>query len=75
MAELTDDLIKKIETTSADVQDIKQALKGYNGQSGLLNIVTDLCKRMNRIEIIIAAIIGTGVLGGGTFGVVKLLGG
>ncbi len=75
MAELTDDLIKKIEKTSADVADIKVALKGYDGQSGLIATVNETCKRLNRVEITVAAIVGTGILGGGTIGLIKLIGG
>lgn len=63
-----------LEETYKEVREIRQALKGYNGQSGLLGMVTDLCKRMTRLEIIIAAIIGTGGLSGAAFGIVKLIG-
>ncbi len=46
-----------------------------NGDKGLCHDVRCHNKRINRIELFLAFLIGCGMLGGGTVGLLKFLGG
>lgn len=73
MAELTErDLVNISETHDAV---IKLVTIIGDGDEGLCGEVRNHSKRLSRIEMVIAGIIGSGVLGGGAIGIVKLLGG
>jgi len=69
------ELHAKIDKVAEDVAEIKTALKGYDGQPGLCarhdKLETSFYKFRNRVIIIGAFILGTGLLG---FGIDKLIG-
>ena len=46
-----------------------------DGNTGLCQDVKSNTRRLNKLEITVAAIIGSGALGGGIWGVVHLIGG
>ncbi len=73
MTELTDNDLKIIHDTHDAVIKITTVLG--DGDEGLCGDVKSHSQRLNRIEIVIAGLIGSGVLGGGAIGILKLLGG
>ena len=54
-----------------DVGEVKQALKGYNGQIGLCKQIENNTKQIAKLWIVIVAI--TVSLGGGIWGIVQLI--
>jgi len=64
---------EKIQETYDSVIKIKTALVGLDGQGGLVRQVNNNTKKVNRLNIIIAGLVGSGVLGGGIVGIIKLL--
>jgi len=74
MATLTAKDVKAIRETHDKVIKIMTLLKG-NGGEGLLQKADNNRKRITRVEIIIAAILGSGALGGGAYGLIQLIGG
>ncbi len=68
--EQIDEKLDKVENTLIE---IKTVLLGKNGDKGLVGQVQDHDKTIKTILIILAALIGSSVLGGSAFGVVKLL--
>jgi len=74
MATLTADDVKVIRETHDKVIKIVALLEG-NGGEGLLQKADNNTKRITRVEILIAALLGSGVLGGGAYGLIQLIGG
>lgn len=72
------DMNEKLDEISADVRDIKTVLKGYNGYPGLCKeheeLANDYYKFKRTMLIIIGVLIGSGVLGGGIFSAMNLMG-
>jgi len=66
---------EKIDETYKIVTELKVVLLGKNSDKGIVGQVNSNTKKINRANIIIASIIGTGILGGGAAGLVQLLGG
>ena len=52
--------------------EIHSAVMGVNGQGGILRELKNHNGRIHRIELILAGMAGSGLLGGGIFGLVKL---
>jgi len=71
MATLTAEDVKELRKLPIKVEKIITLLEG-NGGEGLLQKSDNNTKRITRIEIIIAGLLGTGGLG---FGLLKLFGG
>ena len=63
----------------SEIRELKSWLYGENGHEGdvpeIKNVLKCHQKRITRIELIIAGLAGSGVLGGGIVGIIKLLGG
>ena len=72
---LTKEERQKLDETHDTVIQLKTVLIGVNGQEGLVRKVEANSKRSTRNSIIIAAILGSGVLGGGIMGVIQLVSG
>ena len=72
MPELTTEDIKAIRETHDTVIKVKTILDDGSG-GGLCNDVRDHQRRIGRLELIFAYVLGTGILGGGLFGLIKLL--
>ena len=68
MAEITEKEINAIHETHDKVIRIETIL-----DNGLIDEVENQGKQIRRVELIIALFIGSGVLGGGAFGLFKLL--
>lgn len=77
MPELTEAVIKKIEDTYDSVREIKVVLKGYDGNDGLCKQVLNLEESHNdlngKFKLLCGILIGLGILGGGSVGLVNLL--
>ena len=63
----------------SEIRELKSWLYGENGYEGdvpeIKCVLKSHQKRITRIELIIASLVGSGALGGGIFGIAKLLGG
>ena len=70
---LTPEELRKIDETHDTVITLKTVLLGANGNPGLVDQVIANTKRSSRNTIILTAIIASGGLGGGIFGIIKLL--
>ena len=70
---LTKDERQKLDETHDVVIELRTVLLGKNSDRGIVGQVVDNTRRINRNTIILAAILGSGVLGGGVVGVIKLL--
>jgi len=70
--QLTQEDIKAIRDTHTKVKLIEQTLNG-NGKPGLCDDVRSNQARIRKVEIILAAIGGSGAVTGGIFGVAKLI--
>jgi len=55
------------------VNEIHQVIAGYNGKGGILDDIETNKRKINRNTIIISAMCGTGLIGGGIAGIIKLL--
>lgn len=87
MVEFTERHEKLLEETNDAVIEIKTALKGFNGQGGLINEVKGILTRQDNLEVdhnklkgnyktLVGILIGSGILtGGAVAGLTKLLGG
>ena len=64
---------EKLDRVESVVIELKTVLLGKNGDKGLVGQVDDNCKSISHIKIILAAILGSGLLGGGFLGLIKLL--
>ena len=68
----------KLDEILGEIRSLNTKLYGENGFDGDIPDIKacykDHSKRIGRIEIIIAGMIGAGALSGGTFGLIKLLG-
>ena len=62
---------QKLDILIQDVAEVKQALKGYNGQIGLCKQVGNNSKQITKLWIMIVAILVS--LGGGVWGVVQIV--
>ena len=69
--EQIDEKLDRVENT---VIELKTVLLGRNSDKGLVGQVDDNAKKSNRNTVILAALIGSGVLGGGIVGLVQWLG-
>jgi len=72
MVELTEKELQAIHETHDAVIRLETIIG--NGEQGLYVEVRNHGKRITRIEIILAALVGSGVLGTASFQIVKLLG-
>ncbi len=54
-----------------DVAELKQSLKGYNGQVGLCKQVENHTKQIARLWIVVSVILCT--TGGSAYGIIRLL--
>jgi len=70
---LTPEELRKIDETHDTVIKLKTVLLGANGNPGLVDQVLANTKRSSRNTIILTAIIASGGLSGGVFGIIKLL--
>ena len=70
---LTKDERKKLDETHDTVIELKTVLLGADGNPGLIHQVNSNTKRSHRNTVILAALIGSGILGGGTIGIIQLL--
>lgn len=64
-------LEEKIDLVAKDVGDIKIALRGYNGQNGLVKRVENNTKQINKLWITIAIIAASA--GGGGAAIIKAI--
>ena len=75
------EILAEVKETKADIKELKHWLYGKNGFEGdipqlkkqyevLCEADKDQLKKIHRIELILAA---SGILGGGTLGIIKLL--
>ncbi len=66
-------LDEKVDGIQSDVSEIKQVLKGYNGQEGLVKRVETVCDEHNKLSrnfwILVAFLIGSGIISGTIIGV------
>lgn len=76
MAHIPDD---KFEQLVEDVTEIKIALKGYNGYKGLCksheDLASDYYSFKRKCLLVFGLLVGAGVLTGGGYGVIQLMGG
>jgi len=76
MAHIPDD---KLDQLAEDVTEIKIALKGYNGFPGLLGshkeLAEDYYSFKRKCLLVFGLLVGAGVLSGGGYGVIQLMGG
>lgn len=70
---LTPEERQKIDETHDTVITLKTVLLGANGNPGLVDQVIANTKRSSRNTIILTALIASGGLSGGVFGIIKLL--
>jgi len=68
--EQIDEKLDRVENT---VIEVKTVLLGKNSDKGLCGQVDDNTKSISHIKIALAATLGSGALGGGIVGLVKLL--
>ena len=68
-----EEIDKKLDRVENGVIELKTVLLGKNSDKGLVGQVNDNTRRINHNTIIIAALIGSGVLGGSIVGLIKLL--
>ena len=73
MADITEREIEAIHDTHDKVIRIETILG--DGDAGLLHEVKDQGKKIRRVEIIIASLVGSGILGGGALGIMQLVSG
>ena len=59
--------------TRDTVIELKTVILGKNHDKGLVGWVDDLDKKVGKIRVVLAVIIGSGFLGGGIVGLVNLL--
>jgi len=78
--ELTRELVDKIEKTHDTVLELKVVIVGKNSDKGLVGQVNDTAKKVDdntkkihTDRIILAAILGSGLIGGGVAGLLQLL--
>ncbi len=64
---------KKIEETHDTVLELKVVLLGRNSDKGLVGLVNSNTRKINRLNIIIAGLIGSGLITSGGIGVAQLL--
>ena len=76
MAHIPDD---KLDQLAEDVTEIKIALKGYNGYPGLCksheDLASDYYSFKRKSLLVFGLLAGAGVLTGGGYGILQLLGG
>ena len=79
MPELTDELVRKIEETHDKVIDMAATIG--NGKRGLCEDIRQHNKRLwwldgrtRRLEIVLAFLFGSGIITGGTIGLINWLG-
>ena len=63
----------KLDQVAVVVTELKVVLLGKNGDKGLVGQVNDNSKKIATNRTILAAIIGSGILGGGIVGLVQLV--
>ncbi len=72
-------MTEKTDQILSEIRELKSWLYGANGYEGDIPEIKASLKnnanRITRLELIIAGLIGSGVLGGGIVGITKLLGG
>ena len=73
MTEFTEKHERMLSETHDTVITIKTVLLGANGRGGLVEQVTCNTKRSSLNRVIIAAILGSGLLGGGIVGIIQVL--
>ena len=66
---------KKLDQIDGRVIELKTVLLGVNSDKGLVGQVEDCKKKTDRNTVILAVLIGSGVLGSGAIGVLKLFSG
>lgn len=70
---------KQIDQILFEIKELKSWLYGADGHTGDIVEIKDSVKnhnrRIRRIELILAGLAGTGALGGGVAGIIKLLSG
>ncbi len=64
---------EKLDRVENVVIELKTVILGKNSDKGLVGKVNDNCKKTDRNTIILAALIGSGALGSGIYGLVQLL--
>ena len=64
---------EKLNETHEAVIKLKTVLLGANGDKGIVGQVNENTKKVNRNTIILAALLGSGVLTGGGIGIAQLL--
>ncbi len=62
---------EKVDKLVSDVNEIKTALKGYDGQTGLCAQVNGNCKAINKIWIVLAVLAVPA--GGGGYGIIRMI--
>ena len=65
---------EKLDRVENLVIELKTVLLGKNSDKGLVGLVNEHNKKINRIAIFLALLLGSGILGGGITGLIKLLG-
>ena len=73
MPELTEKELEQIHETHDIVIKIKTVLLGANADKGLVGEVKHNSKRLGRIEIVLAILLGSGIVSGSIVGVIRLL--
>ena len=68
-----DDRDKKIEETHDVVIQLKTVILGIDGDPGLVGLVESNTRKINKITIILAGLIGTGLVTGGSIGISHLI--
>ena len=72
-------MLEPIEQILAEVKELKGWLYSKNGFEGDIPEIKKLLKthdkRITRVELVLAGLLGTGLLGGGVVGAFKLIGG
>jgi len=66
-------LDEKLDRVENVVIEVKTVLLGTNSDKGLCGQVDDNTKSISHIKLVLAAIGGSGALGGGIVGLIKLL--
>jgi len=76
MAHIPDEQLSQL---VEDVTEIKTALKGYNGYPGLCksheDLASDYYSFKRKCLLVFGLLVGAGVLSGGGYGVIQLMGG
>jgi len=68
-----DDRDKKIEETHDVVIQLKTVILGIDGDPGLVGLVYSNTRKINKITIILAGLIGTGLVTGGSIALSRLI--